>query len=130
MVLTRSSELQEGLALYDEADKYVGMSQAAAQDALAKCSLARVIWTAPCIILPSVVMAAVDSTKFLDRVGKRAQTVRLGVNLAVQGLILRYAVPPAMAVFPQRACLPASSLESEYGGDTNPTRKLYFNKGL
>jgi len=100
------------------------------QNALAKCASARVIWTAPALLAPPVIMAGVDATGLLQRLGgKKASAARLGVLLAAQGLVLRYGVPPTIALYPIKASLPAAELEPEFRGE-DPSRMLFFNKGL
>jgi hypothetical protein len=64
-----------------------------------------------------------------QRLGKRAAAARLAVLLAAQGCALRYGVPPTLALYPIKASLPAGHLEPQFHG-ADPTRMLFFNKGL
>eukprot|EP00959_Pyramimonas_sp_CCMP1952_P436088 9132085-Pyramimonas_sp.AAC.1 len=48
----------------------------------------------------------------------------------LQAAVLRFAVPPAIALFPQYDCLPAAALEEHVQAASPDSDHFFFNKGL
>ena len=102
--------------------KSIGKSRTAATIAVAETALSRVLNATPIMVLPPLVLARLQKGEWL---GNRPRMV-LPVNL---GLILTtsvFALPLALAVFPQRQTVEAKRLEREFWG----RGKVEFNRGI
>ncbi len=111
-----------------------GSSQAAAKDSLIKCSLARVIWVTPLILMPPLLMAALERLAPARRFFAKYRFARAGAELAIITSLLWTALPMAIAVFPQQVTADVRSLESRFHALTDqrgqPVTALTYNKGL
>ena len=102
--------------------KSLGKSRTAATMAVAETALSRVLNATPIMVLPPLVLARLQRGKWL---GHRPRMV-LPVNL---GLILTtsvFALPLALAVFPQRQVVEGRRLERDFRGEG----KVEFNRGI
>eukprot|EP00053_Salpingoeca_punica_P004891 m.51520 g.51520 ORF g.51520 m.51520 type:complete len:329 (-) comp12997_c0_seq1:463-1449(-) len=130
LLCIRYPELVEGVRVYDQNGKDRGMSKEAGRDALFKCSLARVIWTVPGMLIPPVIMAALDRFKAV----RSSPRLRMVSEIGVIALTIWAVLPFAIAVFPQRDSLPTSRLEPELRNlqtdDGKPVERVWFNKGI
>jgi len=125
--LIRRNELVTGVNVSDEHGTVYGKSLVAGKVGLAKCALARVFWNTPIMVLPPVLMSLV---------GPRLPSARArgAAQIAIIGVCLAGFMPPALAVFPQRDKIAATSLEPQFHDlkdpQGRPITELYFNKGL
>ncbi|KAK4545336.1 hypothetical protein LTR36_003516 [Oleoguttula mirabilis] len=138
--LMRGEEIRKGIDVYpaesaaqrtkrEEAQQTLeplGKSKKAATLAVGETAISRVLNATPIMVLPPLILVRLQQTEWLKR---RPRTV-LPLNL---GLILTtsvFALPLALAAFPQRQAVSAKSLEKEFwdrGGDGG---KVEFNRGI
>lgn len=109
-------------------------SKRAGHVALAKCCIARFVWSIPPLFFPPILMRL-----FNRGVWWKAAPLwqRLGIEAGVIGCVLFTSMPPSLAVFPQQDKISLKWLEPEFKqfvkqeiGDDNENACLYFNKGL
>lgn len=136
VVCTRSPDILTGVPVYDEAtgEALPKPSQAAGRTAVAQVAISRVLVPIPIMIFPPWIMAALTSPR--SRIGILAHRPNLHMyaQVGIILVLLRFALPLCIAVFPQDARLPASSLEPELQNWRNsrgePVSNVTFNKGL
>lgn len=141
--LMRGEEIRQGIDVYpvlSEADKEklaaegrsessvasLGKSKKAATLAVSETALSRVLNSSPIMVLPPLILVRLQKQEWL----KRSPRLTLPVNL---GLILTtsiFALPLALAAFPQRQSVDASSLEEEFWGKGGDGGKVVFNRGI
>ncbi|XP_055885994.1 sideroflexin-5-like isoform X1 [Biomphalaria glabrata] len=97
VLLMRNSELYEGIEVVDKENKVVGTSKVAAKKALGETALTRMFLPAPIFIIPPIVMSILEKRKFLIRNPK----LHLPINAVVCTLAFGFALPVAIALFPQ-----------------------------
>ncbi|XP_065071084.1 sideroflexin-5-like [Rhopilema esculentum] len=123
--LMRQNELREGIEVEDENGNVVGTSKIAAWKAVQDTALTRIALPAPILIVPPIIMAFLERTKFL--------IARPRLNLPLNALVCTFSfgvtLPFAIALFPQRSKIAARRLEEEIQAKT-ASEDLYFNKGL
>lgn len=125
VVLMRNSELVEGIEVFDRNGRVIGTSKAAAKKALGETALTRMFLPAPILIIPPVVMSFLEKTKFL----KTYPRMHLPINSVVCTLAFGFALPVAIALFPQVSHIKRQSLEPEVQELTSD-EEVYYNKGL
>lgn len=118
----------QGLAVRDEDGVVRGKSLVAGRDSLLKCSLARILWNIPCMVLPIALAVPLRTHVPLAR----RNPYLTEVMLQVVGLTL--GVPPALAAFSLTQRIPASQLEEKFHGlkrrNGAPVEMLEYYKGL
>lgn len=86
------------------------------------------------ILAPPYVLDLVKKWKVIARAVQNTPRLNLPLELAVVTFCLLFALPSAIAVFPQESEVNATTLEPEFHSlqtsDGKPVEKLYFNKGL
>ncbi|XP_048249379.1 sideroflexin-5-like isoform X3 [Haliotis rufescens] len=125
VLLMRNFELSEGIVVFDQNEKMVGTSKVAAKKALKETALTRMFLPAPILIIPPIIMSALEKTKFL----KKYPRMHLPCNAVVCTAAFGLALPVAIALFPQMSQVNTSDLEPELKGLTDES-VLYYNKGL
>lgn len=130
-MVVRQGELVNGVSVSDADGNVYGSSKKAAQTGIGQCAIARVLWNIPVLIMPPVVMMYLKRTAAF----KRNPRLELPAVTAVCTFAVILGVYPAQAVFPQKASLPAKSLEPEFHNRRSPTtgelvQTYWFNKGL
>lgn len=130
MLLMRRSELKNGIDVYDKDGTVVGVSQAAAKQAIFQTMLTRVVLPAPLLLLPPMAMMAVGRTSFL----KRYPRMRMPIETTVCVLAFVFGLPLAISLFPQEGSIATAAAEDRFHGLRNARGEsvdtLYFNKGL
>lgn len=130
LLVVRQGELKNGVAVKDIEGRVHGNSKVAAQNGLAQCAMARVLWNIPVLIMPPVVMGAMDKTKAF----KGKPVVRLGFLTALSTVAVILGLYPAQAVYPQQASIPAEKIEPQFQGLKDSKgdiiQKFFYNKGL
>lgn len=141
--LMRGEEMRKGIDVYpvlSEADKAklaeegksessvasLGKSKKAATLAVSETALSRVLNSSPIMVIPPLILVRLQKQEWL----KKNPRLTLPVNL---GLILTtslFALPLALAAFPQRQAVDASSLEEEFWGKGGDGEKVVFNRGI
>lgn len=136
VLFVRKDELWDGVEISSDPDPALanpkeviyGTSTAAAQMGLAKCMLARVIWSAPPMLMPPVIMHLLGKN-VLKTASPR---VKVLTEIAIIGLTLLVFIPPSLAIFPENSSMPVSSLEASWQGrkELEGVGQVYYYKGL
>ena len=141
--LMRGEEIRQGIDVYpvlSESDKAklaeegksessipsLGKSRKAATLAVSETALSRVLNSSPIMVIPPLILVRLQKQEWL----KKNPRLTLPVNL---GLILTtslFALPLALAAFPQRQSVDASSLEKEFWDKGGENGKVVFNRGI
>eukprot|EP01083_Nonionella_stella_P082301 227155_1 len=108
--------------------KEVGKSKRAGHVALAKCCIARMIWSVPPLFFPPVIMRAL----FMKRAWfvQLKQWQKMCLESSVIGGVLLTFIPPSLATFPQRDNITNQWLEPHFQENFTADTQFYFNKGL
>ncbi|KAK5091307.1 Sideroflexin FSF1 [Lithohypha guttulata] len=104
----------------------IGKSKKAATLAVGETAISRVLNATPIMVLPPLILVRLQKTDWL----KQRPRMVLPVNL---GLILTtsiFALPLALAAFPQRQAVSASSLEEEFHSKGGLGGMVEFNRGI
>lgn len=130
VLLMRFNEIKHGIDVEDESGKVLGRSKIAGKSAIAQVAFSRAVIALPALTVPPLAMKLLDKTFLLRKLPR----LRLPVNLALIGISLQTALPAAIAVFPQRCKVEATSLEPEFHNlrspEGAPITSVYYNKGL
>ncbi|MCJ1255930.1 hypothetical protein MMC24_003748 [Lignoscripta atroalba] len=138
--LMRGEEIRQGIDVYPvlsdeekvqkEKDgievQSLGKSKKAATLAVGETALSRVLNSTPIMVLPPLILVRLQQMDWL----KRRPRLTLPVNL---GLILTtsiFALPLALAAFPQRQAVQAQTLEKEFWARGGKDGKVEFNRGI
>ena len=138
--LMRGEEIRQGIDVYpvqSEAEKAIreksneqlsslGKSKNAAFLAVGETAISRVLNSTPVMALPPLILVRLQQTEWL----KQRPRMVLPVNL---GLILTtsiFALPLALAAFPQRQAVDARTLEKEFWSKGGKDGMVEFNRGL
>lgn len=136
----RGEEIRQGIHVFptesdtarqkrEQADQLlepVGKSKKAATLAVGETALSRVLNATPIMVLPPLILVRLQNTAWLSARPRMVLPVNLGLILTTS----LFALPLALAAFPQRQAVSATSLEKEFwekGGDDG---LLEFNRGL
>jgi tricarboxylate carrier len=104
----------------------LGKSRKAAIMAVGETAISRVLNATPIMVIPPLVLVRLQKTEWL----KQRPRMVLPVNL---GLILTtsiFALPLALAAFPQRQAVSTRSLEKEFWGQGGEGDLVEFNRGI
>ncbi|MCJ1359344.1 MAG: putative alpha-isopropylmalate carrier [Icmadophila ericetorum] len=121
-----SEEEKEKKEKNGEEVKSLGKSKKAATLAVGETALSRVLNSTPVMAIPPLILVQLQKQEWL----KRRPKLTLPVNL---GLILTtsiFALPLALAAFPQRQAVSASSLEPEFWDKGGQDGRVEFNRGI
>jgi hypothetical protein len=141
--LMRGEEIRQGIDVYpvlSESDKAklaeegksessvqsLGKSKKAATLAVSETAISRVLNSSPIMVIPPLILVRLQKQDWL----KKNPRLTLPVNL---GLILTtslFALPLALAAFPQRQSVDAASLEKEFWDMGGENGKVVFNRGI
>jgi len=141
--LMRGEEIRQGIDVYpvlSSADKEklaaegksessvpsLGKSKKAATLAVSETALSRVLNSSPIMVIPPLILVRLQKMEWL----KINPRLTLPINL---GLILGtslFALPLALAAFPQRQTVDTGSLEEEFWGRGGEEGKVVFNRGI
>jgi len=138
--LMRGEEIRRGIDIYPVLSKSekeqkekvgietksLGKSRKAATLAVGETALSRVLNSTPIMVLPPLILVRLQQTEWL----KRRPRLVLPVNL---GLILTtsiFALPLALAAFPQRQEVQDKSLEPEFWDRGGEGGLVEFNRGI
>lgn len=125
VVLMRRSELSAGISVLDDTGNVVGTSRVAARHALLETALTRVVMPMPILVLPPMIMAALEKLPLLQRQRRLVLPVHALVCLAAFG----FALPLAISLFPQTSQISVHKLEPEITKATD-CKTVSYNKGL
>eukprot|EP01006_Ploeotia_vitrea_P012521 TRINITY_DN33143_c0_g1_i1.p2 TRINITY_DN33143_c0_g1~~TRINITY_DN33143_c0_g1_i1.p2 ORF type:complete len:316 (-),score=137.58 TRINITY_DN33143_c0_g1_i1:28-975(-) len=130
--LMRRNEAVEGIQVTDKAGNPLGVSPKAGQRALAQVALTRVVLPAPILIFPPLIMKWANARQFMKAASPR---FRMGVEVAVVGACVWFALPVAIGLFPQISSVSVDELEEEFHNLTDAATgeritRVWYNKGL
>ncbi|KAF2642100.1 sideroflexin-5 [Massarina eburnea CBS 473.64] len=138
--LMRGEEIRHGIDVYpvlteEERDrvetgelevKPLGKSKKAATLAVGETALSRVLNATPVMAIPPLILVKLQKTEWLKRRPKMTLPVNLGLILTTSV----FALPLALAAFPQREAVSAKSLEAEFHERGGQDGLVEFNRGI
>jgi sideroflexin-5 len=138
--LMRGEEIRQGINVYpseSEAARQkreergeqlqpIGKSKRAATLAVGETAISRVLNATPIMVLPPLILVRLQQTEWLSQRPRMVLPVNLGLILTTSLL----ALPLALAAFPQRQAVKATSLEKEFHDQGGEGGLLEFNRGL
>ncbi|XP_064382477.1 sideroflexin-5-like isoform X3 [Halichondria panicea] len=124
-VLMRNHELTEGIEVVDDKGNVVGTSKIAAKKAVTQTAITRFVLPAPILVIPPIIMTAIEKTDFIRKFPKMHLPIQAMVCTVCFGL----ALPASIALFPQIIEIDVTNLEPEFREKTS-RQTLFFNKGL
>jgi len=138
--LMRGEEIKHGIDVYpvlDEAQKAkveaglmthepLGKSQKAATIAVGETAVSRVLNSSPIMVIPPLVLVRLQRTKWLQQRARMTMPINLGLILTTS----IFALPLALAAFPQRQSIRADSLEERFHGKGGKDGLVEFNRGI
>ncbi|KAF6223911.1 hypothetical protein HO173_011036 [Letharia columbiana] len=138
--LMRGEEIRQGIDVFptlseeEKAQKEkdgsqvrsLGKSKKAATLAVGETALSRVLNSTPIMVLPPLILVRLQQTEWL----KRRPKMTLPVNLGLIFTTSIFALPLALAAFPQRQAVSAKSLEEQFWEKGGKDGKVEFNRGI
>jgi tricarboxylate carrier len=138
--LMRGEEIRKGIDVFateTEAQKTarednkqplasLGKSKKAATLAVGETAISRVINATPIMVLPPLLLVRLQRTSWLQQRPRMTTPINLGLIFATS----IFALPLALAVFPQRQAVRADSLEEEFWGRAGHDGCVEFNRGI
>lgn len=132
--LMRGEEIRTGIDVYpprepgadSEEPKSLGKSKAAAKLAVGETALSRVFNATPIMVLPPLVLVKLQQQEWLRMRPKLVLPVNLGLILTTS----IFALPLALAVFPQRQKIQVTRLEEEFRAKLGRDGEVEFNRGI
>lgn len=104
----------------------LGKSKKAATLAVGETALSRIFNSTPVMALPPLVLVRLQRTEWMKQRPRAVLPVNLGLILATSV----FALPLALAVFPQRQTVKARSLEKEFWDRAGEDGNVEFNRGI
>ncbi|MCJ1263930.1 hypothetical protein MMC22_003800 [Lobaria immixta] len=138
--LMRGEEIRQGIDVYpvlseDEkrqkekdgtAVPSLGKSKKAAALAVGETALSRVLNSTPIMVLPPLILVRLQQAQWLSSRPRMVLPVNLGLILTTS----IFALPLALAAFPQRQAVNASTLEEEFWNKGGKEGNVEFNRGI
>jgi hypothetical protein len=141
--LMRGEEIRKGIDVYPsitatdskesvdleehkEPPPSLGKSKRAATIAVSETALSRVFNATPIMVLPPLILLRLQKTDWLKQRPRMTVPVNLGLILTTS----IFALPLALAVFPQRQAIHAEKLEEEFHGKGGSGGLVEFNRGI
>ncbi|EKG12633.1 Tricarboxylate/iron carrier [Macrophomina phaseolina MS6] len=106
--------------------KSLGKSKTAAKLAVGETALSRVLNATPIMVVPPLVLVRLQKTEWLRQRPRLTTPVNLGLILATS----LFALPFALAIFPQRQAISARKLEPEFWEKGGEGGMVEFNRGI
>ncbi|PVH16385.1 uncharacterized protein CXQ87_004261 [Candidozyma duobushaemuli] len=129
--LMRSEELKKGISVYDKDGNDLGSSKKAAFYAVGETAASRVINATPVMAIPPLILVRLQKSRFLKGKSKLTETA---VNIGLIFVTALVALPPALAVFPQREIVSPQKLEDKFHDlkdkNGNKIEQVEFNRGI
>ena len=104
----------------------LGKSRKAAAIAVGETALSRVLNATPIMVLPPLILVRMEKTRWLKSRPRMVLPVNLGLILATS----LFALPLALAAFPQRQAVRAHTLENEFWDRGGKDGQVEFNRGI
>lgn len=138
--LMRGEEIRQGINVYPsesesdrkkreeagEALEPIGKSKKAATLAVGETAVSRVLNATPIMVIPPLILVRLQQTQWLKARPRMVTPVNLGLILTTS----IFALPLALAAFPQRQAVKASSLEQEFWEKGGENGLVEFNRGI
>ncbi|GAB1738971.1 hypothetical protein D0862_13909 [Hortaea werneckii] len=138
--LMRGEEIRQGINVYptetetqrkkrEEADQQlepIGKSKKAATLAVGETAVSRVLNATPIMVLPPLILVRLQQKNWLKQRPRLVLPLNLGLIFATS----IFALPLALAAFPQRQAVSAKSLEKEFWDKGGEDGQLEFNRGI
>jgi tricarboxylate carrier len=138
--LMRGEEIRKGIDVFPtetEAQKLkreeagqplqsLGKSKKAATLAVGETAISRVINATPIMVLPPLLLVRLQKTEWLQQRPRMVTPVNLGLIFATS----IFALPLALAIFPQRQAVKVDTLEAEFQGLAGDDGCVEFNRGI
>ncbi|KAF2011112.1 sideroflexin-5 [Aaosphaeria arxii CBS 175.79] len=138
--LMRGEEIRQGINVFpvlsEEEKKRVesgelevaplGKSRKAATLAVGETAISRVLNATPIMVLPPLVLVRLQKTEWLKQRPRMVTPVNLGLIFGTS----IFALPLALAAFPQRQAVSANSLEPEFHERGGKDGLVEFNRGI
>ncbi|GAB7353177.1 hypothetical protein MBLNU459_g3705t1 [Dothideomycetes sp. NU459] len=106
--------------------KSLGKSRKAATLAVGETAISRVLNATPIMVLPPLVLVRLQNTEWLRQRPRMVLPINLGLILATS----IFALPLALAAFPQRQAVRADKLEKEFWERAGDDGCVEFNRGI
>jgi hypothetical protein len=115
-------------ALGDDAPplESLGKSKKAATLAVGETAISRVLNATPIMVVPPLILVKLEKTEWLKARPRMVLPVNLGLILTTS----LFALPLALAAFPQRQAIAAASLEEEFWEKGGSSGMVEFNRGM
>ncbi|BDD61293.1 hypothetical protein MAP00_006349 [Monascus purpureus] len=140
VLLMRGEEIRQGIDVFpvlSEAEKKkreetgepvesLGKSKKAATLAVGETAVSRVLNATPIMVLPPLILVKLEKTEWLKSRPRMVLPVNLGLILATS----LFALPLALAAFPQRQAVKAHTLEEEFWERGGKDGQVEFNRGM
>lgn len=138
--LMRGEEIRRGIDVFpvlSEAEKEkreetgqsvesLGKSKKAATLAVGETAISRVLNATPIMVLPPLALVRLEKTAWLKARPRMVLPLNLGLILTTS----LFALPLALAAFPQRQAINAHTLEEEFWGRGGEGGRVEFNRGM
>lgn len=141
--LMRGEEIRQGIDVYpilsaeerakrealgDDAPplESLGKSKKAATLAVGETAISRVLNATPIMVVPPLILVKLEKTEWLKARPRMVLPVNLGLILTTS----LFALPLALAAFPQRQAIAAASLEEEFWEKGGSSGMVEFNRGM
>lgn len=140
--LMRAEEIRQGIDVYPvlseeeraereaaggaEPVKSLGKSKKAATLAVGETAISRVLNATPIMAIPPLILVRLEKTAWLSARPSLVIPVNLGLILGTS----LFALPLALAAFPQRQAISAASLEEEFASKGGYNGLVEFNRGI
>ncbi|KAF3994073.1 hypothetical protein FT663_00093 [Candidozyma haemuli var. vulneris] len=129
--LMRSEELKKGISVFNKDGEDLGTSKKAALYAVGETAASRVINATPVMAIPPLILVRLQKTRFLKGKSKLTETA---VNIGLIFVTALVALPPALAIFPQREIISPDRLEEKFHNlkdkSGNKIEQVEFNRGI
>nr|XP_028585933.1 sideroflexin-4 [Podarcis muralis] len=125
VMVTRSSEYENGIEVMDSQGQVIGMSQKAGEKAVEQTALSRAVMFGTAIFFPEVALQLLKRTSSLLRKPFVLNPLRYVLTVAVLGGM----VPVSLSWMPPIGKIKTSDLEPEIAASTEETEVFYY-KGL
>ncbi|KAI7150741.1 hypothetical protein KC352_g28705, partial [Hortaea werneckii] len=103
-----------------------GKSKKAATLAVGETAVSRVLNATPIMVLPPLILVRLQQKDWLKQRPRLVLPLNLGLIFATS----IFALPLALAAFPQRQAVSAKSLEKEFWDKGGEDGQLEFNRGI
>ncbi|KAL7270115.1 Sideroflexin FSF1 [Rhizina undulata] len=128
--LMRGGEITGGIDVYpsvdgDEKADSLGKSQKAAVIAVGETAVSRVLNATPIMVLPPLILVRLQRGWLARKPG-----MVIPVNIGLIFATSIFALPLALAAFPQRQAVDAKTLEKEFWDKGGKNGKVEFNRGI